>query len=142
MGYRAAMASVTRKALVPVTSDTDILTARQQGKALAAEAGFSLSDLTLIMTAISELARNIVTYAKQGEVELSLVEQGKERGIVVVARDEGPGIADIDLAMTDGYSSMNSLGLGLPGARRLMDDFQIVSKPGQGTTVTAKKWRR
>ena len=136
------MTSVTRKTLVPVTSDTDILTARQQGKALAAEAGFSLSDLTLIMTAISELARNIVTYARKGEVELSLVEQGKERGIVVVARDEGPGIADIDLAMTDGYSSTNSLGLGLPGARRLMDDFEIVSKPGRGTTVTMKKWLR
>ena len=136
------MASVTRKARVPVKSDTDILTARQQGKALASEAGFSLSDLTLIMTAISELARNIVTYAKKGEVELSLVEQGKERGIVVVARDEGPGIADIDLAMTDGYSSTNSLGLGLPGARRLMDDFEIVSKPGRGTTVTMKKWLR
>ena len=136
------MASITRKTLVPVTSDVDILAARQQGKTLAVEVGFSLSDLTLIMTAISELARNIVTYAKKGEVELGLLGQGKERGIVVVARDEGPGIADIDLAMTDGYSSMNSLGLGLPGARRLMDDFEIVSKPGRGTTVTMKKWLR
>jgi len=136
------MASITRKTLVPVTSDVDILAARQQGKTLAVEVGFSLSDLTLIMTAISELARNIVTYAKKGEVELGLLGQGKERGIVVVARDEGPGIADIDLAMTDGYSSTNSLGLGLPGARRLMDDFEIVSKPGRGTTVTMKKWLR
>lgn len=136
------MPSITHKTLVPVTSDVDILAARQQGKTLAAEAGFSLTDLTLIMTAISELSRNIITYAKKGEVELSLVEQGKERGIVVVARDEGPGIADIDLAMTDGYSSANSLGLGLPGARRLMDDFEIVSKPGRGTTVTMKKWLR
>lgn len=136
------MASVARKALVPVTSDTDILTARQQGKALAAELGFSASDLTLIMTAISEVARNIVTYAKAGEVELRLVEEGKACGIAIVARDDGPGIADIDLAMTDGYSSTNSLGLGLPGARRLMDQFDIVSKPGQGTTVTMKKWLR
>lgn len=136
------MASVTHKALVRVTSDADILAARQQGKAVAMELGFSSSDLTLIMTAISELARNIVTYAKTGEVELSLVEEGKERGIVVVARDGGPGIADLELAMTDGYSSTNSLGLGLPGARRLMDEFEIVSKPGKGTTVTIKKWKK
>ncbi len=103
--------------------------------------GFSSTDLTLIATAISELARNIVLYAKSGEIHLSSIEHGDKRGIAVVARDEGPGIPDIRRALQDGYSTSRSLGLGLPGVRRLMDEFEIVSEVNRGTRVTVKKWR-
>jgi serine/threonine-protein kinase RsbT len=127
---------------VPIESDVDIVSARQQGRELAAQLGFSPSDLALIATAISELARNIVRYAQRGEVILKLVERGERRGIHIVARDRGPGIRNIDLAMQDGYSTSGSLGLGLPGARRLMDEFEITSKNGEGTTVVLKKWVR
>lgn len=109
---------------------------------LASEAGFSSSDLTLIATAISELARNIVLYARSGEVVIRLEEEmSGRRCIVVVARDEGPGIADVAQAMQDGYSTSGSLGLGLPGTKRLMDEFEIESKIGRGTVVTVKKWK-
>jgi len=123
-----------------IGSEHDILTARQRGRALAEEVGFSGSDLTILATAISEIARNIVQYAKRGEMVISLVREGPSRGIVVVARDEGPGIADVKLAMQDGYSTGRSLGLGLPGSRRLMDEFDLDSQSGRGTTVTMKKW--
>jgi serine/threonine-protein kinase RsbT len=125
---------------VPVGSDADIIVARQQGRALAEKAGFSGSDLTLVATAISEVARNIVEHATRGEVVLRMIHQGDKRGISIVARDEGPGIADIPLAMQDGYSSGKGLGLGLPGARRLVDEFELESSVGVGTTVTMKKW--
>jgi serine/threonine-protein kinase RsbT len=125
---------------VPIRSDTDIVVARQQGRTLGAQLGFSSSDLTLIATAISEVARNIVSYATRGEIILRLVKQGSQQGIVIIARDQGPGIPDIAQAMQDGYSTGNSLGLGLPGAKRLMDEFDIVSHLGQGTTITLKKW--
>lgn len=127
---------------VPIDSEADIVTARQQGRALAAQLGFSSGELTLIATAISEVARNIVAYAKLGEILLSHPKQSSRRGIVVVARDEGPGIPDIAQAMQDGYSTSHGLGLGLPGARRLMDEFEIVSQVGKGTTVVMKKWAR
>lgn len=127
---------------VPIDSEADIVTARQQGRALAAQLGFSSGELTLIATAISEVARNIVAYAKLGEILLSHAKQSSRRGIVVVARDEGPGIPDIAQAMQDGYSTSHGLGLGLPGARRLMDEFEIVSQVGKGTTVVMKKWAR
>jgi serine/threonine-protein kinase RsbT len=126
--------------LVPVESDADIVTARQKGRELAAQAGFSGSDLTLIATAISEVARNIITYAERGEIALTIAQRGGRRGLVVVARDEGPGIADIEQAMQDGFSTGKSLGLGLPGARRLMDEFEIASAVGKGTTITMRKW--
>jgi serine/threonine-protein kinase RsbT len=126
---------------VPIASEVDIVVARQQGRNLAARLGFSHGDLALIATAISELARNIVTYARKGEIVLRLVE-GSRRGIMVVVRDQGPGIADVELAMQDGFSTGGGLGLGLPGARRLMDEFDIVSELGKGTTVTMKKWVR
>lgn len=125
-----------------VSSDADIVAARQQGRALAAELGFAGTDLTLIATAISELARNIVLYARRGEIVLRSVEDGYKRGLVVMARDEGPGIPDLPQAMQSGYSTSGSLGLGLPGVRRLMDEFDIVSEVGKGTTVTVKKWKR
>jgi serine/threonine-protein kinase RsbT len=125
---------------VPIRSEADIVSARQSGRRMAAELGFSASQLTMIATAISELARNVVNYAGSGEVLLELRESGSRRGILVVARDEGPGIPDIEAAMQDGFSTGRSLGLGLPGARRLMDEFDIVSTVGEGTTVTATKW--
>lgn len=127
---------------VVIAHDGDIVEARRKGRELAQTIGFAGSDLTIIATAISEIARNIVVYADRGEVSLSVADNGGRRGIVVVARDEGPGIADIERAMRDGYSTGKSLGLGLPGARRLMDDFEIVSAVGEGTTVTMRKWKR
>ena len=127
---------------VPVRTDADIVVARQEGRRLAAQLEFTGSDLTVIASAISEIARNIVEYAKQGEIEMRHSERNGRRGIVVVARDEGPGIRDISLALQDGFSTSGSLGLGLPGARRLMDEFEIVSEPGKGTTVTMRKWAR
>jgi serine/threonine-protein kinase RsbT len=127
---------------IPIDRDGDIVAARQKGREMALQAGFSGSDLTLIATAISEIARNIVNYARRGEMQMSQVQQGAKRGLLVVARDEGPGIADIEQAMRDGFSTGKSLGLGLPGARRLMDEFEIHSEIGKGTVVTMKKWTR
>ncbi len=127
---------------VPIEQEMDIVTARQKGRELAASTGLSRTEQTLIATAISEVARNIVLYARRGEVVLSLVEQPGRRGLVVVARDQGPGIANPELAMRDGYSTGNSLGMGLPGARRLMDEFELASTVGKGTTITMKKWAR
>lgn len=125
---------------VPIRTEADIVSARQTGRRMAAELGFPAGELTMIATAIAELARNIVTYAGTGELLLEPRQDGARRGIVVVARDEGPGIADVEAAMQDGFSTSSSLGLGLPGARRLMDEFAIASAPGEGTTVTATKW--
>ena len=127
---------------VPIGSDHDIVTARQRGRALAQQLGFSNSGLTLIATAISDLARNILLYAKAGELSLGIVEDDGRKGIVVVARDRGPGIPDVGRAMEVGYSTSGSLGLGLPGVRRLMDDFTIDSAVGRGTTVTARTWKQ
>jgi serine/threonine-protein kinase RsbT len=127
---------------VVIAHDGDIVEARRKGRELAQTIGFVGSDLTIIATAISEIARNIVVYADRGEISLSVADNGGRRGIVVVARDEGPGISDIERAMRDGYSTGKSLGLGLPGARRLMDDFEIVSAVGEGTIVTMRKWKR
>ena len=126
---------------VPIERDVDIVTARQRGRELAVEAGFTGSDLTLIATAISEVARNIVVYAERGEIRLGIANKNGRPGVQVVAADNGPGIPDIDQAMQDGFSTGRSLGLGLPGARRLMDEFEIVSEVGKGTTVTMRKWR-
>ncbi len=125
---------------LPINSEVDIVTARQRGRELSARLGFSNTDLTLIATAISEVVRNIVEYAKRGELCLSIAQENGKQGIVVVASDKGPGIPNIKLAMQDGYSTGHSLGLGLPGAKRLMDEFDIVSVVGKGTTVTMKKW--
>ncbi len=125
---------------VAINSDADIVAARQHGRSLAKELGFSTSDQALIATAISEVARNIVQYAKRGEIILSVAREKGKQGIAVVARDEGPGIPNIELALQDGYSTTKSLVLGLPGARRLTDEFEIVSEVGKGTTVRMKKW--
>lgn len=127
---------------IEISTDADIITARQAGRSLAAEVGCSSTDLTEVATAISEIARNIVTYAGRGEIVLHRVDRNDRCGIEIVATDEGPGIADLDRAMEDGYTSGEGLGLGLPGARRLMDDFRITSKPGEGTEVVMRKWCR
>ena len=127
---------------VAINSDQDIVSARQKGRAMAIELGFSSGDATLIATAISELARNIVSYARNGQITLKGVQGSSRVGILVIASDEGPGIVDIRQALRDGFSTSGSLGLGLPGVRRLMDEFEINSQPSMGTTVTVKKWRQ
>ena len=123
-----------------IGSDVDIVLARQQGRAMAGSIGFGATDATLIATAISELARNIVMYAQKGEVMMCGVETAHCKGILIVARDDGPGIRSIQDALRDGYSTSGGLGLGLPGVRRLMDEFTIESELRRGTTVTVKKW--
>ena len=130
------------EAVVRVVGSDDIVTARTAGRELAARLGFSLTDLTLIATAISELARNITSYAGGGEIRLGVIDEADRTALVVEAVDDGPGIADVQLALEDGYSSGTGMGLGLPGARRLMDEFEIHSELGHGTTVTMCKWVR
>ena len=127
---------------VPIRTDADIVTARQRGRDLATRLGFSSTDLALIATAISELARNIVRYAGAGEIVLSQEADGGRPGLTVVARDGGPGIRNVELAMQEGYSTSGGLGLGLPGVRRLMDEMEVLSEVGTGTTVTVRKWKR
>jgi serine/threonine-protein kinase RsbT len=127
---------------VAIDHEIDIVAARQAGRQLAAQVGFTSTDQTLIATAISEVARNIVVYAQRGEIVLDRIEEGPRIGVQVIARDQGPGIENLELAMRDGFSTKQSLGLGLPGARRLMDEFHLESEVGHGTTVTMKKWRR
>jgi serine/threonine-protein kinase RsbT len=128
--------------VVAIEHEGDIVAARQKGRELAATIGFASTDQTIIALAISEIARNIVSYAQRGSMTLSRVESGTRRGIMIVGHDDGPGIADVELAMRDGYSTAKSLGVGLPGAKRVMDDFELISAVGTGTTVTMKKWLR
>lgn len=125
---------------VKIDSPADIVQARQQARALATQAGFSICDSTLITTAISEMTRNILEYASHGEITISLLKNGSKQGVRIVATDQGPGIADISQVMQDGYSSRKGMGIGLPGTKRLMDEFEITSKIGKGTTITMKKW--
>ena len=127
---------------VAILGDRDIVQARQKGRELAGRLGFSSTELTLIATTISELARNIVLYAGRGEIMVRLVNHGERQGVIVSARDQGPGIPDIPRALQAGFSTSKSLGLGLPGVKRLVDDFEIASQVGQGTTVTVKKWKK
>ena len=130
------------EAIILINSDIDVVAARQKGRELATMLGFVSTDSTLLATAISELARNIVRYAKHGEIVIAPIQSGDRVGITVVARDKGPGIASIVLAMQDGYSTSGGLGLGLPGVKRLMDEFHLASDANVGTTVTIKKWKR
>ena len=126
--------------VVPIRSAADLVVARQHGPEPRRSLGFTGSDQTVIATAISELARNILEYAQMGEIRLHSLDKGGRSGIAIVAHDEGPGIPDMARALQDGYSTGKGLGLGLPGVRRLMDEFEIVSSVGKGTTVTARKW--
>ena len=136
------MSTLNEDLHVPINSDGDIVVARQKGRALAIQLGFSGSGPTVIAAAISEVARNIVNHAKHGEIVLSGIHESNRLGIQVVARDEGPGIANLEQAMQYGYSSGKGMGVGLPGAKWLMDEFDIKSHPGKGTRVTMRKWVR
>ena len=127
---------------VPIENVSDIVAARQRGRELALQSGFTQTESTLIATAISELARNIVLYAKSGGMVLGLTNSGERSGITIVAHDEGPGISDVQRALMGGYSTSGGLGLGLSGVRRMVDEFHVRTKPGEGTTVTATKWLR
>jgi serine/threonine-protein kinase RsbT len=125
-----------------IAVDLDVVQARQSAREQAALAGFSAGDQTVIAAAVSEIARNILMYARRGTVTLRLEEDEERRGLIVIAKDDGPGIADVPRAMQDGFSTSGGLGVGLPGSRRLMDEFEVTSLPGRGTTVTMKKWKR
>jgi serine/threonine-protein kinase RsbT len=139
---RRRTASVAGEVRIPIGADADVVTARKQGRELAARAGFSATELTIIATAISEIARNIVMFAERGEITVTLVGENSRQGVTVVARDSGPGIQDLEQALQDGYSGYGGMGLGLPGSRRLMDEFEISTEVDKGTTVTMTKWRR
>ncbi len=136
------MRTVIEEVRVPIRTEFDVVTARQRGREMAAESGFGLIDQVATATAISELARNIILYASTGEVLLRRVVEAGKFGVMVVAHDEGPGIPDIAKVMQGGYTTSGGLGLGLSGTKRLMDEFDIVSEVGKGTTVTTTKWRR
>jgi len=123
-----------------IGSDADIVMARTRVRQLATGLKFSPGEIAIVATAVSELARNLVAYATDGRIVLRPVQNGTRRGLVVVAEDRGPGIADLPMAMRDGFSTAGGLGLGLPGVQRLMDEFEIESEVGRGTRVTARKW--
>jgi serine/threonine-protein kinase RsbT len=125
---------------VAVREEADVVMARKHARELAVREGFPENRTAALATAVSEVARNIVIHARGGEVVLAAVSDRGRRAIVVIARDGAPGIADVERAMRDGYSTGRGLGLGLPGAKRLMDEFALDSAPGRGTTVTMKKW--
>jgi serine/threonine-protein kinase RsbT len=127
--------------IVGISSDADLVAARAEARTLANKLGFSRTDATLIATAISEIARNIVVHADGGEIVLAAAHDETRYGVEVVARDSGPGIADVESALEEGVGTGDGLGLGLPGARRIMDEFEIDSNSGGGTVVTMRKWR-
>jgi serine/threonine-protein kinase RsbT len=127
------------EARVEIRIDSDVVVARQKGRELARRAGFTGSDVALIATAISEVARNIVTFAAPGEIAIAVVGNDGAGGISLIARDQGPGIPDVDGALRDGVSTGGGFGIGLPGARRLMDEFHIYSRVGEGTVITMTK---
>ncbi len=127
---------------MPLRSFVDVTKVCQYGKELAASLHFELIESIKITTAISEIARNTVLYADAGHITVCAIQRGEKRGLMVVVEDDGPGIPDVTLAMQDGYSTTFSLGIGLSGAKRLMDEFEIVSEVGKGTTITMKKWKQ
>lgn len=138
---RAGEQGTENEVRVPINADADLVTARAEARAMAQRLGFPRPDPTLIATAISEIARNIVVHVGRGEIVLKPFEDTDRYGLVVIAIDKGPGIRDVEAALRDDYSGRGGLGLGLPGARRLMDEFEIASDVDSGTTVTMKKWR-
>jgi len=125
---------------IKIRNNFDVAEATLAAQRLAELAGFTRSQQFMVSTAVSELARNIFVHAKTGEVTIRIVEEDSRKGIEVVAEDRGPGIADVEAALKDGFSTSGGLGLGLPGARRLMDELEIETKLGEGTRVTARKW--
>ncbi|HVC77247.1 MAG TPA: anti-sigma regulatory factor [Candidatus Micrarchaeaceae archaeon] len=140
MPAEAGRAALPEPALVRVNSEADVIVARQRGREMAAEIGFNVTDQALIATAISELARNILQYARTGEVSVQPTSKKGRAGLVIVASDQGPGIANVTEAMQDGYSTNGGLGLGLPGSRRLVDEFEVETELGRGTVITARKF--
>jgi serine/threonine-protein kinase RsbT len=141
MGEAAREAMLIVEEQVEIRSERDVVFARKQGRDIASESGFDAVECAKVATVISELARNIILYAGSGEIVIKIEKTGAGRVVLeVVARDRGPGIEDVELVMRDGYSTSNGLGLGLPGTRRLMDDFELRSEVGQGTTVMVGKW--
>jgi serine/threonine-protein kinase RsbT len=127
---------------VAITTDADVVRVRQTVRGIAAQAGLSLVDQTKVITAASELARNTLIHGLGGEAAIELVEEGRRRGVRICFEDHGPGIPDLDLALRDGWTSGNGLGLGLSGSRRLVDSFDIHSEVERGTTVRIVKWGR
>lgn len=125
---------------LPVRIEQDVVLARQLVRKLASDCGMRLVDLTKLVTAVSELARNTVIYGGGGDMDWQVLEEAGRTGVRLLFRDEGPGIADLKLALTDGWTSGNGLGLGLTGARRLVDEFELDSVPGEGTRVTITRW--
>jgi serine/threonine-protein kinase RsbT len=125
---------------VQVASDADAVTARQRGREAAIRIGLSRSEATYVATAISEIARNITTHAGTGEIRIREVRRGEQIGMEVIATDQGPGIADVPAVLASDYASTAGLGLGLWGARQLMDEVEVTSEPGKGTIVTMRKW--
>jgi serine/threonine-protein kinase RsbT len=132
---------MSKRETLEIRSSSDIVHVRQQVRTWAVEIGFGLVDQTKIVTAASELARNTVDYGKGGTVILETLQSGIRKGLRLVFEDKGPGIPDIKLAMTDGYTSGQGLGLGLSGSKRLMHEFEIVSKVGKGTKITIVRWK-
>lgn len=126
--------------VIAIDNSDDIVAARKAGHQLALDLGFSLTDVTMIATAISEIARNITSYAGRGAVRVAISEREGRKALVVRAEDQGPGIADIERAMEDGYTTGRGLGMGLPGARRLMDRLVVESALGRGTVIEMWKW--
>jgi serine/threonine-protein kinase RsbT len=137
------VAAEPHESVIAIESDADVVLARQRAREMASALELTSTDQTLLATAISEVARNITTYAVRGEVILSMIrDSAGRRGIQVIARDDGPGIENLELALQDGYTSGGGLGLGLPGARRLVHEFDIETTPGHGTKVTLVMWGR
>jgi serine/threonine-protein kinase RsbT len=130
-----------RKETLPIRTSEDVVIVRQHVRTMAIEAGLRLVDQTKIVTAASELARNTVIYGGGGTLLLETVSDGARKGVRLTFEDHGPGIADLDLAMKDGYTTGGGLGLGLSGAKRLSNEFEIFSKPGEGTRITITRWR-
>src|SRR5262245_22159247 len=133
--------TVSRSDTLEVRSSTDIVLIRQAVRKWAGELGFSLVDQTKMVTAASELARNSLDYGRGGTVGMEAIEEGSKRGLRLTFEDRGPGIPDIGLAMTDGYTTGKGMGLGLGGAKRLVNEFEITSRVGEGTRVTITRWR-
>ena len=133
--------TTTKTANHPLRTEVDIVQARHMVRKWAAELNFSLVDQTKIVTAASELARNTIVYGKGGEMQVNSLENGVRKGLELIFTDQGPGIADMNLALKDGYTTGTGLGLGLSGAKRLSNDFEIVSKVGVGTKVTIRRWK-
>jgi serine/threonine-protein kinase RsbT len=136
------MTGSATSATLSITTDADVVRVRQAARDLAVEAKLSIVDQTKLVTATSELARNTLIHGGGGEASAALVEQAGRAGVELVFHDEGPGIADVGLALTDGWSSGSGMGLGLSGTKRLVDEFELASAPGEGTRVRIVKWKR